>query len=127
MTSRLFYSPIAGILLILLLPDGALAQHPVRTSTAWTIGEQVEKPESKRRPESEDAPIRTSDKICDPVWDGALFGILPGVFVGMLHAVYRPDTSNPGSGVGSIALGAAGGAAVGAVMDELNCAQPEPE
>ena len=58
---------------------------------------------------------------CDDLWDGPIWGLLPGVLLGLIWQASRPepDVSN------ELLVGAAGGAIAGLVIDIANCAPPK--
>jgi hypothetical protein len=61
-------------------------------------------------------------KRCDPLWDGALFGILPGVLVAFIYADVRSAASERETPVEkAVATGAVLGALVGLVVDRAAC------
>lgn len=54
---------------------------------------------------------------CDPAWDGALFGLLPGLFGGFLLAVRNAEGAGGAYVVSGIGIGIGGGL----VLDSLHC------
>jgi len=59
---------------------------------------------------------------CDSIWDGALFGTLPGVGVALFYKVMQADTGVDGpSTFVAVGLGAGVGALAGIGLDMMNC------
>lgn len=67
-------------------------------------------------------PVRVNDESCDAIWDGSLFGILPGVFVGAMFTLGEGCGGSARDGCQKYFLGGAAlGAALGAVLDWSRC------
>lgn len=67
-------------------------------------------------------PVR--GKECDPVWDGPLFGVLPGIAVATFQVAFSFCGETADDDCGSrIIFGGIAGAGAGLLLDKLHCAE----
>ncbi|MGH7567062.1 MAG: hypothetical protein ACREK2_09555 [Gemmatimonadota bacterium] len=69
-------------------------------------------------------PVR--GKECDPIWDGPLFGVLPGIAVSTFVVAFSFCGETADDDCGSrIIFGGIAGAGAGLLLDKLHCAGKE--
>lgn len=62
---------------------------------------------------------------CDPIWDGALFGILPGVAIAGFPSITGAGCGDNDSCAPRVIKGAVIGAAIGTLLDYTQCHRQE--
>ena len=114
---------VAFVMLLMLLRPYSLTAQPVQISRVHSSMESMEAAASA-------GPIdQSSGSSCDSIWDGALFGVLPGILVGEVYGFVHVGCGETEShGCGRYLLGGATlGATVGAILDWRHCKSPEDQ
>ena len=81
-------------------------------------------PAAAKAQDSPEVPEPARGKECDPVWDGPLFGVLPGIAVSTFAVAFSFCGETADDDCGSrIVFGGIAGAGAGLLLDKLHCAE----